>query len=52
MISLKIDLNSIRSMDLVRCFSILALQYQPFDNHETPVTQTGVLGGGAPCLDL
>ena len=37
-------------MQLVRCYNILDVQHQPFDDYRTPVSQTGVARGGAPCV--
>ena len=48
MVSLKMDLISIRNTQLMGCDNILAIQYQLFDDHRTPASQAGVVGGGVP----
>ena len=50
MVSLKIDVVLIRNAQLVRCYSILSIQHQHFDNYRTPVSQTGIIGGGDPTV--
>lgn len=50
MVSLKIDVALIRNGQLVRCYSILPIQHQYFDNYRTPLSETGIIGGGDPTV--